>query len=151
MLVFSFSLVKMITSFCKKSELPPTWYELQHAIKRNFGGLDKLDPVRVFDKHITNIDKEACPKLTDPETTAKAMIRESLLGHGQTSNDTRYLLLLTEAYAALGILQQHMGDMQNAITIFGSSFPKDQEYTQVYLLNKIIFLTACQFDISCVC
>ena len=46
-------------------------------------------------------------------------------------SESRYLLILTENYAALGILQQELLKIKNAIIIFGSSFPKDQEYTQV--------------------
>lgn len=45
--------------------------------------------------------------------------------------ESRYLLILTENYAALGILQQHLLEMQDTIIIFGSSFRSDQEYTQV--------------------
>lgn len=45
--------------------------------------------------------------------------------------DSRYLLILSEnCDAALDILQQKVLD-HNAVVIFGSSFPKDQEYTQV--------------------
>ncbi|XP_060085808.1 E3 ubiquitin-protein ligase RNF213-like [Ylistrum balloti] len=47
------------------------------------------------------------------------------------SSESRYLLLLTENYGALTILQQEILKKQKAITIFGSSFPSDQEYTQV--------------------
>jgi len=47
------------------------------------------------------------------------------------NSESRYLLILTENYAALGILQQELLKIKNAIIIFGSSFPKDQEYTQV--------------------
>lgn len=46
-------------------------------------------------------------------------------------SESRYLLILTENYAALPIFQQHLQSVNNAIIIFGSSFPKDQEYTQV--------------------
>jgi hypothetical protein len=46
-------------------------------------------------------------------------------------SESRYLLILTENYAALGILQQELLKIKDAIIIFGSSFPKDQEYTQV--------------------
>jgi len=46
-------------------------------------------------------------------------------------SESRYLLILTENYAALGILQQELLKIKNAIIIFGSSFAKDQEYTQV--------------------
>jgi len=48
-----------------------------------------------------------------------------------SGSENRYLLILTENYAALGILQQELLKIKNAIIIFGSSFPKDQEYTQV--------------------
>ena len=46
-------------------------------------------------------------------------------------SESRYLLILTENYAALKILQQQLTRLKDAIYIFGSSFPKDQEYTQV--------------------
>ena len=44
----------MLYSMCKKSGLPPTWPQLEHAIKRNFGGLesDKLNPFEEFKKEI---------------------------------------------------------------------------------------------------
>ena len=61
-------------------------------------------------------------------------------------SESRYLLILTENYAALPILQQKLLEMQDTVIIFGSSFPKDQEYTQVrqqrqdhYLCVKSIF------------
>ena len=48
------------------------------------------------------------------------------------SSENRYLLILTENYAALRIMQQQLlKTSDNAIVIFGSSFPNDQEYTQV--------------------
>ena len=47
-------------------------------------------------------------------------------------SENRYLLILTENYAALGIIQQHLlKTSEDAVVIFGSSFPNDQEYTQV--------------------
>ena len=48
-------------------------------------------------------------------------------------SESRYLLILTENFAALKILQQQLLQMKNVQYIFGSSFPKDQEYTQVQL------------------
>ena len=47
------------------------------------------------------------------------------------SRESRYLLILTQNYAALNILQQQLVSLKDAIIIFGSSFPNDQEYTQV--------------------
>ena len=50
--------------------------------------------------------------------------------------ESRYLLFLTENYAALSILQQDLlFHAENPpFVLFGSSFPKDREYTQVQLL-----------------
>ena len=65
--------------------------------------------------------------------------------------ENRYLLFLTENYAALEILQQYLQDQESGhpslnvhpeqpslkpwemapFVLFGSSFPKDKEYTQV--------------------
>jgi hypothetical protein len=55
-------------------------------------------------------------------------------------SESRYLLLLTENYGALTILQQQILSKNDATTIFGSSFPADQEYTQVL---KIIINLMC--------
>ena len=50
---------------CEKSGFRPTWQQLEHAIKRNFGGLDseKFDPYLEFKKEI-NMDDEV-PDLTN--------------------------------------------------------------------------------------
>ena len=45
--------------------------------------------------------------------------------------ESRYLLVLTENYAALRLLQGKFHN-HDPVIIFGSSFPKDQQYTQVY-------------------
>ena len=54
-----FSLVKMLYWMCERSGLPPTWPQLEHAIRRNFGGMesdkleaDQLDPMEEFKQHI---------------------------------------------------------------------------------------------------
>ena len=48
------------------------------------------------------------------------------------SSENRYLLILTENYAALRIMQQQLlKTSDEALVIFGSSFPNDQEYMQV--------------------
>jgi len=31
----------------------PSWAEVEHAIRRNFGGLDEIDPVKVFWKQFS--------------------------------------------------------------------------------------------------
>lgn len=46
--------------------------------------------------------------------------------------ESRYLLVLTENYAALPIVQKELHKKgKEPVIIFGSSFPKDQEYTKV--------------------
>ena len=61
-------------------------------------------------------------------------------------SENRYLLFLTENYAALDILKHYLSGVDSSHTLkttdvmqetmepfvlFGSSFPKDKEYTQV--------------------
>ena len=45
--------------------------------------------------------------------------------------ENRYLLLLTENYNALRILQQANLIDHDPLVLFGSSFPQDLNYTQV--------------------
>ena len=44
------SLIKMLYYMCKESKSAPSGPQLEHAIKRNFGGLEseKLDPYQEF-------------------------------------------------------------------------------------------------------
>ena len=58
-------------------------------------------------------------------------------------SENRYLLILTENYAALPIMQQHLlRTADDAVVIFGSSFPNDQEYTQVKSMGgKTLFIS----------
>jgi len=50
-----------------------------------------------------------------------------------SNSESRYLLFMTENFAALRVLQQHLlqDNEQPPYVLFGSSFPKDMEYTQV--------------------
>ena len=49
--------------------------------------------------------------------------------------ENRYLLLLTENYSALRILQQTDLTDRDPVILFGSSFPEDINYTQVIMHN----------------
>ncbi|XP_053396012.1 E3 ubiquitin-protein ligase rnf213-alpha-like [Mercenaria mercenaria] len=136
-----YSLVKMVFSFVEKSNKTPTWHQMLHAIKRNFGGLDQVDPVDCFKKHLsTIISSEHQPKDDDPDCSAAGLIR-ACLDTNNIESESRYLLLLTENYGALTIIQQLIQERSEdirPITIFGSSFRSDQEYTQVCRnINKI--------------
>ncbi|XP_041346956.1 E3 ubiquitin-protein ligase rnf213-alpha-like, partial [Gigantopelta aegis] len=119
----------MVYAFAAKQHRPLCWHQLEHSVLRNFGGLDTVDPVKVFQEKITVIVEREDRHKGDPINTTAGLIQAALFGDG-TGSESRYLLLLTENYGALGILQQLLGQ-RRVITIFGSSFPKDQEYTQV--------------------
>ena len=47
------SLIKMVYAIAAKSQQIPRWHELEHAIKRNFGGLIEGDPVEIFKRYYT--------------------------------------------------------------------------------------------------
>ena len=46
----------MVYSIAKKSTQRPRWHELEHAIKRNFGGLIEGDPVEIFKRYYPETD-----------------------------------------------------------------------------------------------
>ena len=50
------SLIKMVYAIAAKSRQRPRWHELEHAIKRNFGGLIEGDPVEIFKRYYTEKD-----------------------------------------------------------------------------------------------
>ena len=52
----------MLYWMCEKSKLPPTGPQLQHAIKRNFGGLEDFDTFDIFKRFLKNIEDQ--PDLT---------------------------------------------------------------------------------------
>ncbi|XP_072042938.1 E3 ubiquitin-protein ligase rnf213-alpha-like [Amphiura filiformis] len=127
-----YSLIKMVFHFSKQSKRSPTWAQIVYSVRRNFGGLpSEQDPVQVFEKHLAGLvtPDEVFPG--DPVCTPAELLQASLDGHVDIhGSQSRYPLILTQNYAALPIIQSLLGD-QDVITIFGSSFPYDQQYTQV--------------------
>ena len=51
-LILICSLIKMLYWMIKKTNQPLTMRLLEHAVKRNFGGLDEVDAVGIFQKNI---------------------------------------------------------------------------------------------------
>jgi hypothetical protein len=43
----------MVYSIAAEKGQKPNWTELEHTIRRNFGGLDDIDAVEIFRKHVT--------------------------------------------------------------------------------------------------
>ncbi|XP_040919421.1 E3 ubiquitin-protein ligase rnf213-alpha isoform X2 [Toxotes jaculatrix] len=119
-----YSLIKMIFAVAKSSQRKPTAEETAKAVLRNFSGKDDVDAVTVFTKRL-----QIAPNLEN--ISAIEFVRENIQAVGQ-EEECRYLLVLTKNYAALQILQQtFFSETVQPEIIFGSSFPKDQEYTQI--------------------
>lgn len=121
-----YSLVKMLFAVVKSSEEEPNDRELVEAIVRNFSGQPEgFDPVTFFQEVLQNIAEI-------PRPSTLQMVKKNL--DHDDNYQSRYLLLLTTNNAALHILQQQIfakGDYPSPEIVFGSGFPKDQEYAQI--------------------
>uniref|UniRef100_A0A1I8GSB1 AAA domain-containing protein n=1 Tax=Macrostomum lignano TaxID=282301 RepID=A0A1I8GSB1_9PLAT len=119
-----FSLVKHLAS---KSTL--NLRTVAQCIKRNFSGFGDLDPVDFFAKEIVG---------REIDLGNYSAIRDALRSTGE---EQRYLLLITENYSGFKILPRLLEDQehdQQVSIIFGSSFPKDQDYSKICLdINRI--------------
>ncbi|XP_063077858.1 E3 ubiquitin-protein ligase rnf213-beta [Engraulis encrasicolus] len=120
-----YSLVKMIFAIVRASDREPSDSELAEAILRNFSGqCDDFEPLTYFQSVFQNF-KEI------PQPTTLAMVEQNLACR---NSECRYLLILTTNNAALHILEQHIfskGKYATPEIVFGSGFPKDQEYAQI--------------------
>ncbi|XP_076616648.1 E3 ubiquitin-protein ligase rnf213-beta isoform X2 [Chaetodon auriga] len=121
-----YSLVKMLFAAVKSTQQEPDGGQLVEAILRNFSGQPEgFDPVIFFQEVLQNL-------LEIPRPSTLQMVKKNL--DHDTNQESRYLLLLTTNNAALHILQQHIfakGDCPPPEIVFGSGFPKDQEYAQI--------------------
>lgn len=46
----------MVYAIAAKSGQRPRWHQLEHAIKRNFGGLVEGEPVKIFKRYFQDTD-----------------------------------------------------------------------------------------------
>ncbi|KAK7459431.1 hypothetical protein BaRGS_00038999, partial [Batillaria attramentaria] len=131
-----YSLVKMVYAYAAKNMDTPSRLQLTAAIKRNFGGLETIEPIGFFGEVFQRNLSAKKDRHDDPDCSASGLIKEAL--SDATSSDTRYLLLLTENYGGLSILLENLLARRQVVHIFGSSFPKDQEYTKICCnINRI--------------
>ncbi|XP_067860096.1 E3 ubiquitin-protein ligase rnf213-alpha isoform X2 [Heptranchias perlo] len=118
-----YSLIKMVFSLSKAFKSEPTPEQLVQVVLRNFSGSDDVNVMDVFKSVLQNASHESINTLE--------LIRHNIYADSPES-ECRYLLILTKNYAALQILQQiFFSNQHQPEIIFGSSFPKDQEYTQI--------------------
>ncbi|XP_063075937.1 E3 ubiquitin-protein ligase rnf213-alpha [Engraulis encrasicolus] len=119
-----YSLIKMVFAMAKDSEQKPSAEKIVEAVLRNFSGRDDVYAVEVFTSRL-----QVRPNLES--ISAIKLVRQNITAIGQ-DEECRYLLVLTKNYAALQIIQQTFFTQETQPEIiFGSSFPKDQEYTQI--------------------
>ncbi|XP_069008985.1 E3 ubiquitin-protein ligase rnf213-alpha-like, partial [Embiotoca jacksoni] len=118
-----YSLIKMVFSITKQSNERPTADQITGAVLRNFSGKDDVDVIDIFSKELRE-------DFANASITTTNMVKQSISPASQME-ESRYLLILTKNYAALQILQQILSHQIHPEVIFGSSFPKDQEYTQI--------------------
>ncbi|XP_041073022.1 E3 ubiquitin-protein ligase rnf213-alpha-like isoform X2 [Carcharodon carcharias] len=117
-----YSLVKMVFITAKETKCEPTEEQLADTILRNFSGKDEFNPLEIFLPTLNSL----------PQTSTLEMVKKNIKADS-SDGECRYLLLLTKNFVALQIVLQHVfQDLDDKPEIiFGSSFPKDQEYTQI--------------------
>ncbi|XP_058026835.1 E3 ubiquitin-protein ligase RNF213 isoform X2 [Ahaetulla prasina] len=120
-----YSLVKMLFALTKNSKSIPGPHEIAEVVLRNFSG---KEGVEVLDTFMSKIPEGGDENYKDINTID--LVEQNIHSDYQ-DGECRYLLVLTENYAALQILQQRFFQDAQPEIIFGSSFPKDQEYTQI--------------------
>ncbi|XP_069825251.1 E3 ubiquitin-protein ligase RNF213 [Dendropsophus ebraccatus] len=118
-----YSLIKMVFAFTKHTHGALREREIARAVLRNFSGKDDLNALDIFIGDEDQNFGDACNTID--------LVMENINSDSEDC-ESRYLLILTKNYAALQILQQaFIKENQQPEIIFGSSFPKDQEYTQI--------------------
>ena len=113
----------MVYQTAKESQREPTDLEILTAVQRNFGGyFGDFDPTKAFIETINLRVRK------DELATSRGLVVEAI----RSKREGRYLLLLTKNNVALRIIQdQGLLDKKRSLVIFGSSFPHDQQYTQI--------------------
>ena len=140
-----YALIKMIYWHIKEGG-DFDWTFLNRAVKRNFGGLSEVDACDIFKQQIV-ADRISIDLENKIETHVVDLIKEALQKR-TTEDENRYLLLLSHNDNILELLNNYiLGDLEtstgdiddedetyqntNVKVIFGSSFPNDQQYSQI--------------------
>ncbi|XP_026723294.1 E3 ubiquitin-protein ligase rnf213-alpha-like [Athene cunicularia] len=121
-----YSLIKMIVSYMQDRKCRSQEELLVKAIQRNFGGSRDINPVAIFRECTSEV---RLPR--EMETSCIRLLKENMEKQ-RAGFMSRYLLLLTTNNAAFQIIQMTgLIDAGNCDIIFGSGFPRDQDYSQV--------------------
>ena len=124
-----YGLLKMLFAFAKENEGVIEYHDLARLILRNFSG-SGTNALRVFRKCLEG----HCASVYDVSIPVQELVQENL----NSNFESRFLLLLTNRYSAVGLLSNVLGSIEDPQVIFGSSFPRDSDYTEVCRnINKI--------------
>ncbi|XP_036924176.1 E3 ubiquitin-protein ligase RNF213 isoform X2 [Sturnira hondurensis] len=127
-----YSLIKMVFASAKASNKKPSPQDIAQAVLRNFSGKDGIHALDIFAASLP--EAQLSEEVSTMQLVEQNVYGDPAQARGRDPEDleARYLLLLTRNYVALQILQQALfrQDRQPEV-IFGSSFPRDQEYTQI--------------------
>ena len=116
-----YGLLKMLFSVVSNNN-DVMFGEIAKLVLRNFSGYG-TDAFEIFKQNLAG----CFPHTYDYRVPVMDLIQENL-----TSDfESRFLLLLTNQYAAVSLLPEVMGSIQDYQVIFGSSFPRDNDYTEV--------------------
>lgn len=127
-----YSLVKMLFSIVVKEQRPLSPKEEIEVVQRNFGGyFGDFHPALEFLMSVK-------PGFNETDLISSKELIMAALKQPENPTETRYILLLTKNKAALRIIDEHNLLNGKFSVIYGSSFPHDQEYTQIcYNINRI--------------
>ena len=133
-----YTMIKMLCWKCIEKNAHPSPEDYRRVILRNFSGHRFIEPLEEIPNTASLISIGAS------ENEKLDLIKESLKplkidqGENAPKQDNRYLLFITENQSALNILQTELLKNETPYVFYGSSFPKDAEYTQVCVnINKI--------------
>ncbi|XP_042653147.1 E3 ubiquitin-protein ligase rnf213-alpha-like [Tyto alba] len=121
-----YSLIKMIVAYTQDMKGDSQEELIVKAIQRNFGGSKDICPLEIFHNCTSEV------RVTYGMETSCIRLLEENMAKQEAGFMSRYLLLLTTNNAAFQIIQMtRLIDATNCDIIFGSGFPRDQEYSQV--------------------
>ena len=137
-----YTMIKMLCWKCIESNEPPSKAVYRHAILRNFSGHSRIKPLEEIPNASSLVslhqeDHEALTLIQASLETFKISDNDSTK-KGDVKKENRYLLFITENQSALRILHTRLLEKEKPYVFYGSSFPKDKQYTQVCMnINKI--------------
>jgi hypothetical protein len=137
-----YTMIKMLCWKCIETENVPSPENYRSIILRNFSGHHAINPLDELPNPaalISMISKEGEELELIKECLEPLRLNNTKAPEVELpKQENRYLLFITENQSALQIIQSELLKQETPFVCYGSSFPKDTEYTQVCVnINKI--------------